>query len=300
MSFITIRPLRLIHLSLVGNRELRILDQEVRIAGNEILSRSGAYLPIVTAGGGAALTGYSKYSLEYSSIENDPIFPGKYLPNPLANYMLGINFTWQLDIWRQLRNARDAAGQRFTAAFEKRNYFVTKLVAEIAENYYMLMALDNRIQTLDRTIQVQQESLEASRRFMNAGRVSDLPVQRFQAEVRKNQSEKLIINQEIIQVENRINFLLNRYPQPVERDSAGFLDLNIHALSLGLPAQLLQNRPDIRQAERELAAAGLDVKVARARFFPRCPLTPPSATRPSSQNICSTLRKPWPTMSRVT
>ena len=55
--------------------------------------------------------------------------------------------------------------------------------------------------------------------------------------------------------------------------SAGFFDLNIHALSVGVPAQLLQNRPDIRQAERELAAAGLDVKVARANFFPQLAIT---------------------------
>src|SRR5262249_6377188 len=74
---------------------------------------------------------------------------------------------------------------------------------------------------------------------------------------------------EIIQVENRINLLANRFPKRVERLSAGFLDLNLRALSVGLPAQLLQNRPDIRQAERELVAAGLDIKVARAHFFPR-------------------------------
>jgi outer membrane protein TolC len=91
--------------------------------------------------------------------------------------------------------------------------------------------------------------------------------------VRKNQSEKLIVTQEIVEVENRINFLANRLPQPVERVSAGFFDLNIHALSVGVPAQLLQNRADIRQAERELEAAGLDVQVARAHFFPRVDIT---------------------------
>ena len=99
---------------------------------------------------------------------------------------------------------------------------------------------------------------------------------RFQAEVRKNQSEKLIVRQEIIEVENRINFLVNRYPQPVERMSAGFsefFDLNIHTLSVGVPSQLLLNRPDIRQAERDLAAAGLDVKVARVNFFPQLTIT---------------------------
>ena len=108
---------------------------------------------------------------------------------------------------------------------------------------------------------------------MEAGRDTSLAVQRFQAEVRKNQSETQIVKQEIVEAENRINFLVNRYPQPVERKTAGFFDLTIHALSVGVPAQLLQNRPDIRQAERELEAAGLDVKVARAHFYPRLDIT---------------------------
>src|SRR5262249_23060235 len=103
----------------------------------------------------------------------------------------------------------------------------------------------------------------------NAGQGTELGVQRFQAEVRKNQSEKLIIRQEIIEVENRINFLLGRFPEPVPRNSEVFFELALHSLELGVPAELMQNRPDIRQAERELEAAGLDILVAKAQFYPR-------------------------------
>jgi outer membrane protein TolC len=107
----------------------------------------------------------------------------------------------------------------------------------------------------------------------DAARDTELPVQRFQADIRKNQSEKLIVKQEIIETENRINFLLGRYPQPVPRPTKDFIHLNLNALNVGMPSQLLQNRPDIRQAERELQAAGLDVLVARARFYPQLTLT---------------------------
>jgi NodT family efflux transporter outer membrane factor (OMF) lipoprotein len=190
----------------------------------------------------------------------------------MGTFQLGFNFFWQLDIWKELRNARDAAMQRYLAASERRNYFVTRLVAEVAENYYMLMAADKRLEVLDQTIELQESSYKIAEAKREAGRGTALAVQRFLAEVRKNQSEKLIVNQEIVQVENRINFLLNRFPQPVERLSARFFDLSF-PLSVGVPSQLLQNRPDIRQAERELAAAGLDILVARARFFPKVDIT---------------------------
>lgn len=259
----------LIRQALAGNQELKILSQDVQIASNEIVARRGAYLPFITLGGNAGLEKPSLYTLD-GAVENGvPFAPGKFFPDPMGNFIYGANLNWQIDIWRQLRNARDAATLRFYASNEGRNYAVTRLVAEIAENYYRLMALDKRLQILDQTIALQEQSRGVAQKKMEAARSDALAVQRFEAEVRKNQSEKLIVNQQIIEVENRINFLVGRFPQPVERSTRDFIDVNLHALSVGLPAQLLQNRPDIRQAERDLAAAGLDVRVARADFYPR-------------------------------
>ena len=265
----------LIHqaLSPAGNRELKILNEEVQIARNEILARSGAYLPFVTAGGGAGLNRYSRFTEEGAGIIDDPYLPGKHFTNPTGNFGLGANLTWQLDIYRQLRNARDAAAQRYVVASERRNYFVTRLVADIAENFYGLMALDKRLENLNQIIEFQEQSLKIAIARKAAARGTELPVLRFEAELRRNYSEKLIVNQDIIQTENRVNFLVNRFPQRVERDSASFYDLKLHDLSVGVPSQLLQNRPDIRQAERELVAAGLDVKVARVNFYPQLVIT---------------------------
>ena len=263
-----------------GNQELRILYEDVQIAQNEVLGRSGAYLPFVRLGLSAGLEKYSRFTPEGAAEEQLEYLPGKHFPGLPGNFIAAFYTSWEVDIWRMLRNLRDAARMRFLATNEGRNYVITRLVAEIAENYYMLLALDKRLENLDNIIALQQQTLEIAKAIMQAARSSALPVERFQAEVRKNQSLRLIAQQAIIAVENRINFLVGRYPQPVERNNIplrDFIDLNLHALSLGVPAQLLQNRPDIRQAERELAAAGLDVMAARARFFPQLAIGGPTA-----------------------
>ena len=259
----------LIDQAVAANRELKILTEEVQVASNEVLARSGQYLPFISVGTGAGLNRTSRFTEEGAGIIDDPYLPGKFFQNPHGNFTGGINFTWQLDIYRQLRNARDAAGQRFNVAVERRNYFITQLAAEVAENYYRLMGLDKRLENLNLIIELQEQSLKIAEARRDTARGTKLEVLRFQAELQRNQSEKLIINQDIVVTENRINFLVNRYPQRVERVSSGFYDLNLDKLSVGIPSQLLQNRPDIRQAERDLAAAGLDVQVARVNFYPQ-------------------------------
>lgn len=263
---------KLIQESLVGNRELRGLEEDIEIAKLEVLRRRGAYLPFVGYRGSAGLEKSSRFTRDGAVDAALDIRPNGPIHNPLPDILTSLSIFWQLDIWKELRNARDAAALRYVVAVERRNSFVTRLVAEIAENYYGLLALDQRQLTLDQNITLQQQNYDIARAKFDNARGTELGVQRFQAEIRRNQSEKLIVRQELVETENRINFRLGRFPQPVERTAGGFFDLDIHALSAGVPAELLQYRPDIRQAERDLAAAGLDVLVARAHFFPRLDL----------------------------
>ena len=167
-------------------------------------------------GGGGGLDKPSYFTRDGAIDRELQILPGRPIPDPIWNTALGLGFVWQLDIWRQLRNARDSAMRRYVAAREKRNYQVTKTVAEIADIYYRLMALDKRIENLDMTIRLQQKSLEFSNAVKDAGRGTELPVQRFLAEVNRNQSQKLIVRQDIIQAENRITVARNRYIKSVE------------------------------------------------------------------------------------
>jgi outer membrane protein TolC len=231
---------------------------------------------MLSLGAGASIEKPSRYTRNGAVESELPILPGRPFPNPLPDYLVAGNISWQLDIWRQLRNARDVATLRSLATGEGRNYAVTRLVAEVADNYYELMALDRRLEILDVTIDLQEQSLKMARAKFDAGRGTELAVQRFVAEVAKNRSEKLIVKQEIIEAENRVNFRVGRFPQGVERSSMDymkFVNLNLHPLAIGVPTHLLRNRPDIRQAERELEAAGLDILVARARFFPQPVIT---------------------------
>jgi multidrug efflux system outer membrane protein len=267
------RLTRLIDQALFFNQELRILAQDIAIANNEVLRRRGAYLPFVTWGAGASFDKLSTQTPLGADLSQIVTPQGQPFPNPLPDFLAAANVSWQIDIWRQLRNARDAASLRYLGTIDGRNYIVTRLVAEISENYYRLMGLDNQLETLDRTIAYLEQSLELAKAQKEFAAGNELGVQRFLAEVRRNQSQKLIVRQEIIQTENRINFLCGRYPQPVERNSAAFLDLTLPVLNVGVPAQLIQNRPDIREAERDLQAAGLDIRVARANFYPKVVIT---------------------------
>jgi len=89
----------------------------------------------------------------------------------------------------------------------------------------------------------------------------------------KNQSRQFYVQQKIIEAENRINFLVGRFPILIKRSSKTFVDLVPATIMAGIPSQLLQNRPDIKQAEQDLAAANLDIKVAKANFYPTLNIT---------------------------
>lgn len=263
----------LIDTALKNNQELNITLQEIEISRNEIRARKGEYLPFVGVKAGAGAEKAPRYTNIGAMEATTEIEPGRKMPEPVPDYQLGLYATWELDIWRKLRNAKKAAVYRYLATVQGKNFLTTNLVAEVANSYYELIALDNQMNIVRKNIEIQNDALQIVKMQKQATRVTELAVRRFEAQVLNTQSLQFRIQQEITQTENRINYLLGRYPRPVSRSSVSLNDLLPQSLYSGIPSQLLANRPDILQAEQELVAAKLDVKVARAAFYPSLGIT---------------------------
>jgi NodT family efflux transporter outer membrane factor (OMF) lipoprotein len=195
------------------------------------------------------------------------------MPEPLQDYLLAATASWEVDIWKKLRNAQKAAQARYLESIEGKNFVKTNLIAEVASSYYELLSLDRELEIVQQNIDIQSNALNIVKLQKEAARATELAVKKFEAEVLKTKSLKYGIQQEIVETENRINYLLGRFPQPIARSATTF-DMQLPlAIQAGLPSQLLEYRPDIRKAELELNAAKLDVKVAKARFYPSVALS---------------------------
>ena len=258
----------LIDTALVNNQELNITLQEIQVAQNEIRARKGEYLPFIGLKAGAGAEKVSRNTPAGTLEHNIEIVPGKENPEPLGDFVVGAYATWEIDIWNKLHNAKKSAISRYLASVEGKNFVVTNLIAEIAESYYELLSLDSELAIVNQNIELQTNALEIVKLQKESARVTELAVRRFEAQVLNTRSLQYSIQQNITETENRINFLAGRFPQHVERSTGTFNDIMPAIIHAGIPSQLLENRPDVKQAEFELAASKLDIKVAKALFYP--------------------------------
>ncbi|MFH6999790.1 TolC family protein [Flavobacterium sp. FlaQc-57] len=259
----------LVDVALKNNQELNITLQEIEIAKNDIRVKKGLLLPTVGVRAGAGVEKVGRYTSQGAGDASTEIKPGKEMPDPLGDFTISAYANWEVDIWKKLRNSKKAALNRYLATVEGKNFVITNLIAEVADSYYELLALDTQLDIVKQTIKLQTNALEIVKIQKQAARATELGVKKFEAEVLTSKSMEFDILQQIKETENKINFLLGRYPQEIKRtNSNNFLSLLPAAVSSGIPSQLLANRPDVKQAELELVAAKLDVKVARAEFYP--------------------------------
>lgn len=258
----------LIETALKNNQELLITLQEIEIAKSGVLAKKGRLSPTVSAGVGAGLKKAGRYTSEGAGDASTEMEPGKEIPDPLGNFEAGLNASWEIDIWKKLRTEKESAVAHYLSTVEGKNFVLSNLIEEVADNYYELLALDNQLDIIQQYIKLQQRALEISKIQKEAAAATELAVKKFEAELAKSKAAEYTIRQQITEKENEINALLGRYPQPIVRTKENFMSTIPQTVYTGIPSQLLANRPDIKQAELELKASKLDVEAARKEFYP--------------------------------
>lgn len=264
---------QLIDTALQNNLDLKIALQRIEMAQSGILSREAALKPEVQIGGATSLRKFGLYTMDGAGNITTEMIDGKLVPIHLPDYFIGAQAQWEIDVWGKLRNLKKAAMSRFLSSLEARKLIQTQLVADIAQAYYTLLALDNQLAIIEENIRLQENALELAQVQKEAGRSNGLATKQFEAQLLNLRGLRQEVGQQIVEQENLINFWIGRYPQTIVRQGA-LLSLNPPTQVLsGSPAQLLQNRPDIKQAELELLASKADLNAARAAFYPRVDLS---------------------------
>ena len=258
----------LIETSLKNNQELMITLQEIEIAKSGVLAKKGKLSPTVSAGIGAGLRKSGRYTSEGAGDATTEIEPGRDMPDPLGNFEGGLMANWEIDIWKKLRTEKESAVAHYLSTVEGKNFVLSNLIEEVADNYYELLALDNQLDIIQQYTKLQQRALEISKIQKEAAAATELAVKKFEAELAKSKATEYTIRQQITEKENEINALCGRYPQPIVRSKNDFMMMIPQTVYTGIPSQLLANRPDIKQAELELKSSKLDVEAARKEFYP--------------------------------
>lgn len=263
---------RLIDTALQNNQELSIVLQELEVGRNEILEKRGEYLPFVNPLAGIGAEKPGRFTPAGAVEHQLEVEPGREFPDPLGDFVFGLGASWEVDIWKRMRNAQSAAEFRYLAMSEGRNFLVTRLIAEIASSYYELLALDNKLQIISKNLDVQSDALRKMELLRDNAKANQLAVNRFKAQLLNTTNQQFALRQKRVETETRIQVLVGRPVEFISRDAVAFTEMQVDSVQCGIPSQLLSNRPDIRAAEYEIAAAKMDLAAARASFFPRLDL----------------------------
>jgi len=182
-------------------------------------------------------------------------------------YSLPVTASWELDIFGRMHNAKLQAKAVYAQSEDYRQAVRTQLVAGIANSYYTLLMLDEQLVITRETEEAWRETVSSTRALKNAGMADEAAVSQMEATYYQVQASALDLKEQINQVENSLALLLAETPRYFER---GTLDEQQFPedLSVGVPVQMLSNRPDVRSAERSLEAAFYGTNQARASFYP--------------------------------
>ena len=185
----------------------------------------------------------------------------------------GFQMSWELDLFGRLRRQQEAAVAVALATEQSRRGVMVTLVGDVATNYFLLRELDLQLEIARQTLRLNDETVTYFRNRLDGGVSNRLELDRIQANRAETAATIPTIEQQIAVVENAISLLLGRPPGPVVRDALVPGDQLPPPIPPGLPASLLERRPDVVQAEQLLVAANADIGAAKALFYPNISLT---------------------------
>jgi NodT family efflux transporter outer membrane factor (OMF) lipoprotein len=268
----------LIDTTLKNNFDLQMTLQKIEIARAGVRFTQGLGKPDLSGNftvgqrkfGNYTIDGVGNYDTRFSTnINEKQQIPASIIPD----YYLGVQSSWEIDLWGKLKSQKASAAAKFLASEAGKNLVISELVAQISSTYYELLILDNELNFLEENINLQERALEIVRVLKQAGQANQLGVDLLNAQLLSSKALKIEVKQEIIEAESKINFLIGRYPQTVSRSNVAWAKVIPPKLNVGIPSHLLENRPDIKQAEYELVATNANLVSAKAAFYPSLNIT---------------------------
>jgi multidrug efflux system outer membrane protein len=189
-------------------------------------------------------------------------------------YVLAANLSFEIDLWGKLRRATEAARAELLATIEARNAVTVTLIGDVASAYLLLHDLDDRIAIAERTRETRQASLDLIQARYDRGTVALIDVNQAQIQLADAEAQLAALERDRGRSENALSVLLGEAPRAIPRVGGDRMRvLNVPEVPAGLPSELLERRPDVRQASQALAAQTARIGVAQAQRFPSFNLT---------------------------
>jgi len=184
-----------------------------------------------------------------------------------------VNASWEIDLWGRIRRLNESARAQFFASEEARRDVMISLIGEVAQNYFQLLALDRQLEIARESTNSFGESLNIFNERLQGGVASKLETSSAEALMDAAAATIPELEQQIALQENQLSVLLGQNPGAILRGNASLEKQVPPEVPSGLPSELLERRPDIREAEQQLRSANAEVGVAKANFFPQLNLT---------------------------
>lgn len=243
----------LIQQGLENNTDYRAAQLRVEEAEATLLSAKLAFLPSFTLSPQGGVSSFDGAKATWT-------------------YSVPVTASWELDIFGRMRNAKKQSQALYAQSKDYQQAVRTQLIASIANTYYTLLMLDEQLSLSEQTAETWKETVASARALMDAGQYDEAGVSQMEATYYSIQTSVLDLKGQINQVENSLALLLAETPHRYER---GKLSEQVmpEDFSVGIPLQLLANRPDVRMAEHALEAAFYATNQARSNFYPSITLS---------------------------